>query len=309
MAKEEITLTDSQAELLIAFVDYLALEKGISENSQFAYCSDVKNFILFLAKKDASITLFDSDDVREYFELRLQDGTNSRTVRRFYASINNFVKFLRLEGMRDDNPMDAVDLSKTAVTLPKVMSEQMVTRFLAAPDLTKELGLRDRAMFELLYACGLRVSELCNLKFEDMHLNDKYLLLFGKGNKQRMIPMTDAACYWIETYIKTARALKDPHNECPFVFISNKGPDKPRPMSRIAFWYRVKYYAKQLGLETAPSPHSFRHAFATHLLNHDADLRSLQLLLGHARLSTTQIYTHVALARMHLIYDKTHPKA
>lgn len=306
---EEKNITQEQAQLLIAFVDYLAIEKGVSENSQFSYCSDVKNFLLYLDSQQASLTLFDSDDVRSYFEKRLQEGTNSRTVRRFYASINNFVKFLRLEGMRDDNPLTAVDLSKTAVTLPKVMSEQLVTRFLAAPDLTKDLGIRDRAMFELLYACGLRVSELCNLKFADMHLSEKYLLLFGKGNKQRMIPMTDAACYWIDTYIKTARILKDPNNQCPYVFISNKCPDKPRPMTRIAFWYRVKAYSKQLGLETAPSPHSFRHAFATHLLNHDADLRSLQLLLGHSRLSTTQIYTHVALARMHLMYDKAHPKA
>ena len=304
-------ISDELAKWLIAFVDYLALEKRLSENSQFSYCSDVKGFLCYLAEHDISLTLFNSDDVREYFEYRINEGTSSITIRHFYTSINNFVKFLRLEGVREDNPMNFIELSKRSLALPKVMSENLVSSFLSAPDLSTYIGLRDRAMFELLYACGLRVSELCQLKFEDMHLTDQYLIISGKGNKQRMIPMTDAACYWVDTYIKSGRTIKDPDNSSPYVFISNKVNDAnvPHPMTRIAFWYRVKVYAKQIGMENAPSPHSFRHAFATHLLNHDADLRALQMLLGHSRLSTTQIYTHVALARMHQVYEKAHPKA
>lgn len=304
-------ISDEIKRFLIEFFDYLSLEKGAAENTQLAYVSDVKGFLCYLSDHDRPLTNFTSDDILNYFEARLKDGLYNKSIRRFYSAINNFVKFLRLEGHREDNPLVSIKLSKPSVSLPRVMSESLVSTFLNAPDLSNYIGLRDKAMFELLYSCGLRVSELCNLKFEDMHLTDKYLLITGKGSKQRMIPMTDAACYWVETYVKNGRLLKDPANQSPYVFISNKVNDAgiPHPMTRIAFWYRVKVYAKQIGMEKAPSPHSFRHAFATHLLNHDADLIALQMLLGHSSLSTTQIYTYVALARMHQVYDKTHPRA
>ena len=295
--------------LLASFADYLILEKGVSENSRLAYCSDINRFTEYLCANRISLTGFTSDDLRAYFESRFSEGVTGQSILRFYSSINCFVRFERLEGLREDDPMIELERPKSRRDLPKVMSEETVVAFLEAPDLGCHTGLRDRAMFELLYATGMRVSELCNLKFEDMHLSERYMLIKGKGDRQRVIPITDAACYWVEKYLSLRRPEKDPDSLSPFVFLSNKSPDGAKPMTRIAFWYRVKSYASQIGISSSPSPHTFRHAFATHMLNHDADLRSLQMMLGHSSLTTTQIYTHVALARMHEVYDKTHPKA
>ena len=186
------------------------------------------------------------------------------------------------------------------------MSEACVDAFLNAPDLSKHAGLRDKAMLETVYATGLRVSELVGLKFANLHLADGFVAVRGKGDKERLVPLGENACYWIETYVSGLRAQKDPTLSCPFVFLSGKGV---QGMTRIAFWYRIKSYAKELGISEEISPHTFRHAFATHLLNHDADLRTVQMLLGHSSLTTTQIYTHVATRRMHEVYERTHPRA
>ena len=186
------------------------------------------------------------------------------------------------------------------------MSEGCVAAFLDAPDLNTHTGLRDKAMLETVYATGLRISELISLKFDNVFFQDGFVMIRGKGDKERIVPLCDDAIYWIELYINTKRKEKDPQRKCPFIFLSGKGI---APMSRIAFWYRIKVYGKQLGLTDSFSPHSFRHAFATHLLNHDADLRSVQMLLGHSSLTTTQIYTHVATERMHQVYNKAHPRS
>lgn len=296
--------------LLLGFADYLVLERGLSENTQISYCNDLKLFLGDLIARGGNATQFTTQDVKDYVAALNAEGKSATTVNRKLAALRLFCSYLIADNRRADNPMLSLEQLKTHRALPKVMSEQTVNDFLQAPDVNTVLGLRDKAMFELLYACGLRVSELCHLKFEDMHLASKYLSIKGKGDKQRIIPMTDTAIFWIKRYIAVGRPHNDPNVTCPYVFLSLKSENnKPKPITRIGFWFRVKFYAKAIGLDEAPSPHTFRHAFATHLLNHDADLRSIQTLLGHASLSTTQIYTHVALSRMHEVYDQAHPRA
>ena len=311
----ERDISDSAAErqqIVAALHDYLRLEKGASLNTCEGYCSDVKSFLEFLARKELSFTLFTEDDVRAYLTYRKDNGAEAMSLLRYCSALQSYVYYLLAEEKRHDDPVANIDRAKPLHHLPKVMSEEAVNLFLEAPDINSGIGLRDRAMLEVLYSCGLRVTELCELKFEDMHLKEQYLVIKGKGDKQRMIPLTESAIYWIRRYVYERRGEIDEDLVCPYVFLSQKRDKKtglPKPMTRINFWYRIKTYSHQIGLEKDPSPHTFRHAFATHLLNHDADLRSLQVLLGHSSLSTTQIYTHVALARMHAVYDKTHPHA
>lgn len=307
------TLDDNSSidEVLHAYNDYMVLERRAATNTCLSYSFDLKILFEFLQKQGSSLLYFSVDDVRNFLQLKTEEGVGSNTINRYLSAFNSFARFLQAEDLRKDNPVKMIERPKQVQRLPMVMSEHTVTLFLSAPDVTTAVGLRDKAMFELLYACGLRVSELCNLCFEALHLKDQYLVIKGKGDKMRVIPMTKAAVYWIRRYVYERRQEKDPDQTLPFVFLSiANGPDnKPTPVTRIAFWQRVKIYSKQIGLEKRPSPHTFRHAFATHLLNHDVDLRSLQMLLGHSSLSTTQIYTHVALARMHKVYDEAHPQA
>ena len=297
-------------EILSAVADYLSVDKGFSENTVISYCRDLKIFFAYLEKIDGDLINFTEDNVRDFMKVRTQMGICALSIRRSLASIMALIRYYHAEEMRSDDPIANIERPKRSRNLPKVMSEQTVEMFLNAPDIETFIGLRDRAMLELLYSCGLRVTELCNLKFADLHLSESYIIIRGKGETERMIPMTKICASWIEAYIKKGRMLKDPHFKCHYVFLSTKTiNDVPKPMSRISFWFRIKYYSEQLGIESAPSPHTFRHAFATHLLNHDADLRSLQMLLGHKSLTTTQIYTHVALARMHSSYESAHPRA
>lgn len=297
-------------EILSGLADYLSIEKGFSENTVLSYCRDLKIFFAYLEKVDGDLINFTEQDVREFIKVRTQMGISAISIRRGLASMTALIHYYRAEELRKDDPLVNIERPKRTRNLPKVMSEDTVDLFLSAPDTETFIGLRDRAMLELLYSCGLRVSELCNLKFEDLHLSEAYIIITGKGSSMRVIPMTQMCVGWIDLYIHRARGIKDPLNECPYVFLSTKSiGNKPKQMSRISFWFRIKYYSQLLGLESSPSPHTFRHAFATHLLNHDADLRSLQLLLGHKSLTTTQIYTHVALARMHENYDLAHPRA
>ena len=296
-------------QLLRDFAAYLALERGLSTNTENSYCSDLSIFLNFLQKSGRDLALYTEQDVRDFITQKTSGGIEASTIKRYLSSIHAYGKFLRLEEIRDDDPLKEIESPKKPHSLPKTMSEEVVEAFLAAPDLNTYVGLRDKAMLELLYACGLRVSELCNLKLADLHLPEHFVLIQGKGDKQRIIPINLLAIEWLDKYIYGARQIKDPQMASPYVFLSGKDGKGPAPMTRIAFWYRIKVYAKNLGLEQLPSPHTFRHAFATHLLNHDADLRSLQMLLGHSNLTTTQIYTHVATARMHAVYEQAHPFA
>ena len=268
------------AEIEQAYKDYLVLERGVSTNTYVSYCYDLKFFLESLQKHAVSLIHFQEDDIRNYLKEKTNEGLGVNTLSRYFSALRAYVKFLQAEDLRSDNPLKTIERPKLHHHLPTVMSEESVSLFLNAPNIETGEGLRDKAMFELLYAC------------------------------ERIIPMTKASIYWLRRYVYERRQEKDPQQLSPYVFLSQKtGPNGPMQMTRIGFWHRVKVYARQIGMAKEPSPHTFRHAFATHLLNHDADLRSLQMLLGHTSINTTQIYTHVALARMHKVYDKAHPQA
>lgn len=296
-------------ELVELFADFVKLELKLSQNTINSYVSDIKIFLSFLESKNISLTNFTNEDVRLYFSHCYNNGKSPSTVWRITSTLRAYVKLLRYDDYRDDDPLEDLVKPKVVRKLPNVINEKQVDKLLAAPDVSTYVGCRDKAMLELLYATGLRVSELCNIRFDDLHLKQYYIQIRGKGDKERIIPLVESAVNWLEHYIKEARPLKDPERKSEYVFISQLEDEKPMPMSRINFWMRVKKYAKDIGLKREPSPHAIRHAFATHLLNHDADLRSIQIMLGHASLRTTEIYTHVALERMHKVYRATHPRA
>lgn len=301
------------------FGDYLLLEQSLSQSSISAYRSDLKLFLTYLRlackehvkegeprdvwEKRCSFALFDAGMLTSYLTT-LGQTHQSRSVARFMCCLRAYASYLNKTGKREDDPCAGIDNPKLEKPLPKDISESKVSEFLALPDLSTHVGLRDKAMFELLYATGLRVSELCNLRFENIKFQDEFLLIKGKGDKERIVPVGKIALNFVKAYLNSPlRAQKDPRGRCPYVFLSGKGLG---PITRIGFWNRVKIYGKMIGLSSI-SPHSFRHAFATHLLNHDADLRSVQMLLGHSSLTTTQIYTHVANARLKEVYARAHP--
>lgn len=304
MAQIKINVADPELRRhLRNFADYLLLERDLSELSIEAYLSDIERFLNEIVSQGRDYLTFSSEVISDY--LNAHQDLSARTVARFLCSLRTYVNFLISHGHREDDPAAAIVNPRLPQTLPKTLSEEAVTLILESPDISYHTGLRDKAMLETLYATGLRVSELVGLRFDSLNLTDGYVLIRGKGDKERIVPLGENALYWLATYISSAeRARKDPQKSCPFVFLSGKGLG---PITRVAFWYRVKTYVRQVGILEDPSPHTFRHAFATHLLNHDADLRSVQMLLGHSSLTTTQIYTHVALTRMQDIYKKAHP--
>ncbi|MDD7022225.1 MAG: tyrosine recombinase XerD [Aeromonadales bacterium] len=293
--------------LMQGFADSLLLEQGLAASTVSSYVSDVRLFLSYVEKAGRGPSDFTGDDVSAY----LIEGGDSApgSAARFLCSLRAFCKYLRGEKVRGDDPCARISNPRITRALPAVMSEECVDAFLEAPDISTHTGLRDKAMLETAYGCGLRVSELVGLRFDSLNLTDGFVLIRGKGGKERLVPVGENACYWVGTYVATLRKLKDPAGQCQYVFLSSKCSNGPMPMTRVAFWYRVKAYARELGITQDVSPHAFRHAFATHLLNHDADLRTVQMLLGHSSLTTTQIYTHVATRRMHEIYDRAHPRA
>ena len=295
---------DERQLLLLGFEDTLLLEQGLSQLTIRAYVSDVRQFCDYLQARQRPLSTFAPEDVEGF--LGSDHERCARSLARFLCSLRAFVRYLQDEGRRSDDPLLTIARPRFAMKLPAVMSEESVELMLEAPDLMTFVGMRDRAMLETVYATGLRVSELVGLKFENLNLTDCFVLIRGKGGKERIVPLGEQAVYYIESYLASERSRRDPRRSCPYVFLSSKGLG---PMTRVAFWYRVKAYAREIGLAVLPSPHTFRHAFATHLLNHDADLRTVQMLLGHSSLSITQIYTHVATARMHAVYDRSHPRS
>ena len=290
--------------LLTRFSDWLLLEHGLSNRSIEAYVSDISLFLKFIVDRGTDEAGFGEDDIGDY--LRNCHAGAASSAARFLCSLRTFIHFLKAEQIRMDDPCARVENPKVERHLPVVMSEACVEAFLECPDLATETGMRDKAMLETLYATGLRVSELVGLRFDSLNLTDGFVMIRGKGDKVRLVPLGEDACYWVETYIRMQRISRDPQQSCPYVFLSGK---RLNGMTRVAFWYRIKKYASALGITGKISPHTFRHAFATHLLNHDADLRTVQLLLGHSSLTTTQIYTHVATRRLHEVYDRNHPRA
>jgi len=296
---------NKQNPLISEFLHNLWLEKGLSQNTRQSYCSDLIKFNNWLTENLAQDLIgVKEQDLKSYISFMNKNNFNKRTQARWLSSMRSFYNYLLEQEIINVNPTLAIEPIRKPALLPKSLSELDVENLLNAQDVSTELGLRDKAMFEVLYACGLRVSELVSLNLTQVNLNQGAILVFGKGGKERLVPLGEEALIWLEKYLKQSRALLLKSKISDALFVSERGTK----MTRQNFWYRIKFYVKQIGLNIDVSPHTLRHAFATHLLNHGADLRSVQLLLGHSDLSSTQIYTHVAKLRLQQLHAKHHPR-
>lgn len=286
---------------LQGFRDYL-ISQTVSPHTRNAYLSDLIQCSECIAQHD--ISQWSSEDIADVLIALTKQSKSPRSIARCLSAMRSFYKFLREQKIRLDNPVATHKTPKLGRALPKDLSEQDVEALIQAPDIATALGLRDRAMLEVLYACGLRVTELLNLRTDLINLKQGYLRIVGKGNKERLVPLGEFACDWIEKYLNESRPTLY-KSSTDYLFLTQHGGI----MSRQNFWYAIKRYALQANISAELSPHTLRHAFATHLLNHGADLRVVQMLLGHSDLSTTQIYTHVAQHRMQELHHKFHPRA
>lgn len=300
----ESTPAPADTQLIAQYLDSIWLEKGLSDNTQESYRRDLSQFAVWLSQRDQQLISVDAALVQDYLDIRLQQKLSSRTSARFLSCVRGFYRHLLRENAIQENPVALVDNPKLSRPLPKSLSETDVEALLAAPDLSDPVGLRDRTMLEVLYACGLRVSELVELTMPQINLRQNVVRVIGKGSKERLIPMGEEAAAWLVRYLREARPVLLNNIPDEIVFPSKRA----QPMTRQTFWYRIKHWAMVAGIKKELSPHTLRHAFATHLLNHGADLRVVQLLLGHSDLSTTQIYTHVASLRMKQQHALHHPR-
>lgn len=300
----ELTPVPADAQLIAEYMDAIWMEKGLSDNTQESYRRDLAQFAIWLNQQDRQLINVDAVLVLNYLDARLQQKLSSRTSARFLSCLRGFYRYLLRENRISENPVALVDNPKLSRPLPKSLSETDVEALLAAPDLSDPVGLRDRTMLEVLYACGLRVSELIGLTMSQINLRQNVVRVMGKGSKERLIPMGEEAAAWLARYLREARPVLLNNMPDEVVFPSMRA----QPMTRQTFWYRIKHWAMVAGIQKELSPHTVRHAFATHLLNHGADLRVVQLLLGHSDLSTTQIYIHVAKLRMKQQHALHHPR-
>lgn len=298
------TPSDADMALIGVFLDSSWMEKGLSGLTQESYRRDLSQFAVWLSQQGKGLINADAVAIQQYLELRFQQRRSSRTSARFLSCLRGFYRYLLRENLLTANPVALIENPKLGRPLPKSLTESDVEALLAAPDVANPLGLRDRTMLEVLYACGLRVSELVGLTMSQVNLRQNVVRIFGKGSKERLVPMGQEAAAWLERYFQEARPVLLNNIPDEIVFPSTRA----QPMTRQTFWYRIKYWAEVAGITAELSPHTLRHAFATHLLNHGADLRVVQLLLGHSDLSTTQIYTHVAKLRMKQQHALHHPR-
>jgi integrase/recombinase XerD len=287
------------------FISYLAVEKGLSANTQEAYSRDLVRYLDFLEQQGRTTPAAVSSGDIALFLGRLKDGgIGPRSRARCLSAIRMFHKFLMIENYADVNPASIIEAPRTLHKLPDFLSTQEVDALFAACVGTSGENIRDLAMLELLYATGLRVSELVGLKLREVNLDSGYLMTLGKGNKERLVPIGESACQRVTDYLNGVRCRLDPNRQNRFLFLSRLGD----AMSRQAFWNLIKKRAYQAGISKNISPHTLRHSFATHLLDNGADLRSVQVMLGHADLSTTQIYTHVTRERLKRLHQQIHPR-
>ena len=297
-------MNEANLALLDEFTDRLWLEEGLSRNTLESYRRDLAQFAVWLEKNVAKLLLnAESADIERYLGVRAP-VCKARSVSRLVASLRRLYRFALREGRIDIDPTQQLGSPKIPRSLPKSLSEDEVEKLLHAPDTEQLLGLRDRAMLETLYATGLRVSELVTLKVSEVSLDMGVVRITGKGNKTRLVPLGEEALDWITRYLREARPLILNGQLSDAMFATQRGD----AMTRQAFWYLIKRYARLAGITKHMSPHVLRHAFATHLLNHGADLRVVQMLLGHADISTTQIYTHVARERLKQLHAAHHPR-
>ncbi len=294
----------SNSEDITAFFYSLKLEKGLSQNTISSYQSDIKQYFSFLEKNNVSSYHVEPKFMNLFLHSLRDKKLNNKSIARKLSSINQFYLYLLKNKKIQSNPMVTVSQPKVQSTVPKPISEKQINLLLDAPDETTALGFRDKTMFELMYATGIRVSEIININLMQINLNQGTIKVLGKGNKERLIPMGEFACDYLQDYITKHRPTLLKKQQSQHVFLSNRSKN----MSRQAFWYIVKKYAANCGINPLPSPHMLRHSFATHLLNNGADLRVVQMLLGHTNISTTQIYTLVAKEKLKQIHQKHHPR-
>jgi len=285
------------------FLDSVWLESGLSGNTLNAYRTDLAAFEAWLGKKSLALEAASRAEVLGYLAANVRQGLSPRSSARRLSTLRRFYRYLLREGLIQDDPTSDVRSPSLGRPLPKAVTEASVEKLLAAPPNTT-LGVRDRAMLETMYASGLRVSELVALALNELDLTTGLVRVTGKGGKERIVPLGDEATSRLGEYLQTARPSLLGEHKSGAVFLTRRG----QPMTRQAFWQLIKRYSALAGIDSSLSPHSLRHAFATHLLNHGADLRSVQMLLGHADLSTTQIYTHVARARLQSLHSSHHPR-
>jgi len=286
------------------FLDAIWMERGLSENTLDAYRADLLALDQRLKGRDVEIVRASKADLLEYISWRVEGGAKPRSTARQLSSFRRFYRYLLREGVITEDPTADIAMPKIGRALPQTLTEDEVDALLAAPNVSEPLGNRDRAMLELLYATGVRVSELINLKLSQMNLNQGVIRIVGKGDRERLIPLGDEAQDWLRDFIDGARIEILLERQTDYLFPTRRG-DR---MTRQAFWHIIKRYGKKAGVQKRLSPHTVRHAFATHLLNNGADLRVVQLLLGHSDVSTTQIYTHVARERMKELHSQHHPR-
>lgn len=297
-------LSSSPEDILQAFLDFLCVEKGLSSNTVLSYSRDLKKLFYFFTKEKILWSNAKEEGLIKFIHQQSRAGLSPRSLARLISSLKSFYKFLRLDDIVKKNP--AVNLSSPKIwfKLPQFLTVEEVELLLRQPDERNVRGIRDEAMLELLYATGLRVSELVSLKRKNLNVEDGFLLCRGKGGKERIVPIGGMACQAIRRYLEEARSrlLKEPNDS---LFLTSRGG----AFTRQGFWKLLKAYAKKAGLDLKISPHILRHSFATHLLERGADLRSVQLMLGHTQITTTQIYTHVSRERLRKVYEKYHPRA
>ncbi len=288
-----------------SYLRHLEVSRRLAPNSLEAYSRDLGRLAAFAETQGAKIDALTLADLEAFVRDLMTSGLSPASTARGVAAVRGYFKFLRLNGAIPANPAEDLRSPRSFKTLPKFLSTEEVDALLAAPDVARPLGLRDRALIELLYATGLRVSELVGLRMADVRLAEGFLKTLGKGSKERIVPIGDEAASWVGKYVNEARPGLMKKKETPFLFLNARG----QRLSRVGFWKGLKAYGVKAGVRGSLSPHVLRHSFATHLLDRGADLRAIQAMLGHADLSTTQIYTHVLEARLRQVYDRFHPRS
>jgi len=302
--KQSSDKLERSEQMVDRFLDAIWMERGLSQNTLGAYRADLMTLGRGLSEQNKSIDMADKADLLAFIAKRVESGAKPRSTARQLSSFRRFFRYIMREGMRDSDPTADIEMPRIGRSLPKTLTEAEVDSLLNAPNTDEPLGHRDRAMLELLYATGLRVSELINLTQSQINFNQGVLRIVGKGDRERLIPLGDESQRWIQEFIDGPRMEILLERQTDYLFPTRRG-DR---MTRQAFWHIIKRYAEKAGIAKKMSPHSLRHAFATHLLNHGADLRVVQLLLGHSDLSTTQIYTHVARERLKDLHGEHHPR-
>jgi integrase/recombinase XerD len=291
--------------LVDGYLSHLAVERRLSPNTVESYGRDLSQLSAAAAALERPVESLDRRALEQVVRHMMGEGRSPRSVARAVACFRGFYRFLVVSGHRGDNPAVDVRAPRAWKTLPRFLSTDEVDQLLAAPDTTQPRGLRDRALIELLYATGLRVSEMVSLRQQDLNLESGYLTCTGKGRKQRLVPIGDEASAWLTKYLKEGRPALLKRRSSPKLFVNARGGAS---LTRVGFWKILKEHGRHAGLPSTLSPHVLRHSFATHLLERGADLRAIQMMLGHSDLSTTQIYTHILDARLRAVYDKFHPR-